>query len=345
MLFFRNDYGQGCIPEIMELLNNTNLNSFVGYGEDDLCLQAKSLIQSKMIDHDVDIHFISGGTLTNKTVISSVLRPFEAVISCDTGHIATHETGAIESTGHKVITVPNVNGKLTPQLIRKAFYEHMLTYEHLVYPKMVYISNSTEFGTVYSRQEIEEIVSICKELDLYLYMDGARLGTALMSGVDYTLNDLAEWCDVFYIGGTKNGALMGEAVVICNESLKPFFRFCMKQNGAMMAKGWLLGIQFKGLFENDSFYRAAKHANSMAQKLQDALSELKYPFLMKSETNQIFPIVTDKEYEFLSSVVDFEIWEKQDQNIAIRFVTSWTTTKEDLDSLIEYLKQAKALED
>ena len=223
MLFFRNDYGQGCIPEIMELLNNTNLNSFVGYGEDDLCLQAKSLIQSKMIAHDVDIHFISGGTLTNKTVISSVLRPFEAVISCDTGHIATHETGAIESTGHKVITVPNVNGKLTPQLIRKAFDEHMLTYEHLVYPKMVYISNSTEFGTVYSRQEIEEIVSICKELDLYLYMDGARLGTALMSGVDYTLNDLAEWCDVFYIGGTKNGGLMGEADVICNESLKPFF--------------------------------------------------------------------------------------------------------------------------
>ena len=207
-----------------------------------------------MVDHTVDVHFISGGTLTNQTVIKSMLRPFEAVISCDTGHIATHETGAIEATGHKVITVQNVNGKLTPALIQKSFDEHMLTYEHLVYPKMVYISNATEFGTVYTREELIALHEKCQELGLYLYMDGARLGAALMSGVDYSLNDLAAWCDVFYIGGTKNGALMGEAVVIINDSLKPYFRFCMKQNGAMMAKGWLLGIQIAGLFEHDAFY-------------------------------------------------------------------------------------------
>lgn len=345
MLFFRNDYGQGCIPEILEQMNQTNMQSHVGYGEDEICMHAKQLIQSKMVDHTVDVHFISGGTLTNQTVIKSMLRPFEAVISCDTGHIATHETGAIEATGHKVITVQNVNGKLTPALIQKSFDEHMLTYEHLVYPKMVYISNATEFGTVYTREELTALHEKCQELGLYLYMDGARLGAALMSGVDYSLNDLAAWCDVFYIGGTKNGALMGEAVVIINDSLKPYFRFCMKQNGAMMAKGWLLGIQFAGLFENDAFYTVAKHANEMAAQIQDALFDLKYPFLMKSDTNQIFPFVNENEYVFLKEKVDFELWENRKEGKVIRFVTSWSTTQEQVDALITLLKQAKELKE
>ena len=202
MLFFRNDYGQGCIPEILEQMNQTNMQSHVGYGEDEICMHAKQLIQSKMVDHTVDVHFISGGTLTNQTVIKSMLRPFEAVISCDTGHIATHETGAIEATGHKVITVQNVNGKLTPALIQKSFDEHMLTYEHLVYPKMVYISNATEFGTVYTREELIALHEKCQELGLYLYMDGARLGYGLAADTSLTLKDYVKYCDVFYIGGT-----------------------------------------------------------------------------------------------------------------------------------------------
>ena len=234
MLFFRNDYGQGCIPEIMEYMNTTNGHSFTGYGMDTICQNAKETIKKHIPDYDVDIHFLVGGTITNQTIIKACLKPFEAVIACDTGHIATHETGAIEAVGHKVIPVNNYAGKINPSDIRKVFDTHMLSYEHMVYPKMVYISNATEYGTVYM-------------------MDGARLGVAL-STVDYTLNDLANICDVFYIGGTKNGALMGEAVVISNPELKPYFRFVMKQNGAMLAKGWLLGIQFLGLFEHDAFF-------------------------------------------------------------------------------------------
>lgn len=343
MLSFRSDYTTGCIPEILDLMNQTNNDYHIGYGEDEICDHAKTLIQSKMTDHNVDVHFISGGTLTNQTVIKTMLRPFEAVISCDTGHIATHETGAIEATGHKVITVSNVNGKITPALIQKSFDEHMLTYEHLVYPRMVYLSNATEFGTVYTKEELEAIHVKCQELGLYLYMDGARLGSALMSGVDYSLNDIANWCDVFYIGGTKNGALMGEAVIIVNDDLKPYFRFCMKQNGAMMAKGWLLGIQFVGLFEKDAFYSTAKHANEMAAQIQDALFELKYPFLMKSDTNQIFPVVSEQEYLFLKEKVDFELWENREEDKVIRFVTNWSTKQEQVDALITLLKQAKEL--
>lgn len=259
MLFFRNDYGQGCIPEIMEYMNTTNGHSFTGYGMDVICQNAKETIKKHIPDYDVDIHFLVGGTITNQTIIKACLKPFEAVIACDTGHIATHETGAIEAVGHKVIPVNNYAGKINPSDIRKVFDAHMLSYEHMVYPKMVYISNATEYGTVYTLDELKNIRAVCDELGLYLMMDGARLGVAL-STVDYTLNDLANICDVFYIGGTKNGALMGEAVVISNPELKPYFRFVMKQNGAMLAKGWLLGIQFLGLFEHDAFFGYAKQS-------------------------------------------------------------------------------------
>lgn len=343
MLFFRNDYGQGCIPEILELLNTTNLESKPGYGLDSYCEQAKILIQSQMPDTPVDIHFISGGTLTNLTIVKSILRPYEAVIACDTGHIATHETGSIEATGHKVIEVNNCVGKITPAAIEKAFEDHMLTYEHMVYPKMVYISNPTEFGTVYTREELEDLRKICDKLDLYLMMDGARLATALTSGVDYTLNDLAKWMDVFYIGGTKNGALMGEAIVFSNLDLSKNFRFVMKQDGAMMSKGWLLGLQFIGLFQDDAFFRVARHANEMAQRIQDYAHELGYPFLMKSTTNQIFLNVTLEQYEYLSKYIDFEIWSKQDDFLSVRFVTSWHTSKEDVDAVCALLHAAKEL--
>lgn len=340
MLFFRNDYGQGCIPEILEYMNSTNGNSYTGYGMDEICQKAKQYIQSQISDYDVDIHFLVGGTITNQTIIKACLKPFEAVIACDTGHIATHETGAIEAVGHKVITVNNYAGKINPADIKKEFDEHMLTYEHMVYPKMVYISNATEYGTVYTIEELKEIRQICDELGLYLMMDGARLGVALMSGVDYTLNDLANLCDVFYIGGTKNGALIGEAVIISNPELKPYFRFMMKQNGAMLAKGWLLGIQFLGLFETDAFYTYAKHSIDLAQKIQNTLQDLGYALFMKSDTNQIFVNVTKEQFQYLIDNIDFEIWEKCDDHYVIRFVTSWHTTQEEVDSLCAYLKEA-----
>lgn len=343
MLFFRNDYGQGCIPEILELLKNTNNECIGGYGIDKYCDQAKLLIRAHILDTEVDVHFITGGTLTNLTIIKSILRPYEAVIACDTGHISTHETGSVEATGHKVIELPNCNGKLTATAIEKAFEDHMLVYEHMVYPKLVYISNSTEFGTVYTRQELESLRDVCDRLGLYLMMDGARLGVALTSGVDYTLNDLAKWCDVFYIGGTKNGALMGEAVIFSNPELNSYFRFVMKQDGAMMAKGWLLGLQFIGLFDNDKFFECAKHANEMAKIIQDYAHELGYPFLMKTSTNQIFLNLNLDQYEYLSKEIDFEIWEKRDDLITVRFVTSWYTKKEDVDELCKYLYVASQL--
>ena len=344
MLFFRNDYGQGCIPEILELMNDINYQSNPGYGLDKYCEQAKALIQSHMPDTEVDIHFITGGTLTNLTIIKSILRPYEAVIACDSGHISTHETGSIEATGHKVIALQNSDGKLQASQIEKCFNDHMMTYEHMVYPKMVYISNSTEFGTVYTRDELDQIKKVCDKLGLYLMMDGARLGAALESGIDYTLNDIAKWCDVFYIGGTKNGALMGEAVVFSNKTLAHNFRFVMKQDGAMMAKGWLLGLQFIGLFNNDAFFKVARHANEMAQRIQSYAYNLGYPFLMKSTTNQIFLNVTLEQYEYLSKVADFEIWDKQDDVISIRLVTSWHTNEEDVKEICKCLYIAKELE-
>lgn len=343
MLFFRNDYGQGCIPEILELLNKTNDESTGGYGIDDYCQKAKTLIRSHMPDIDADIHFITGGTLTNLTIIKSILRPYEAVIACDTGHISTHETGSIEATGHKVIELTNSNGKLTPAAIQKCFDDHMLTFEHMVYPKLVYISNATELGTVYTRDELQGLRDICDKLGLYLMMDGARLGAALMSGIDYDLNDIAKWCDVFYIGGTKNGALMGEAVVITNPDLTKHFRFVMKQDGAMMAKGWLLGLQFIGLFEDGAIFKVAKRENEFAQKIQDYAHDLGYSFMMKSSTNQIFLNVSLAQYEYLSKLVDFEIWDKHDDIISIRFVTSWHTTEQEVEELCKILTVAKEL--
>ena len=341
MLFFRNDYGQGCVSSILDLLQNTNENPYIGYGEDELCQKAREIVHSKMPDNDVDIHFIASGTLTNQTILSHILRNYEGVIACDTGHIATHETGAIEARGHKVICVPSENGKVTPEAVRTCFQQHMASYAHMVYPKVVYISNATELGTVYTRQELEALRVICDELHLYLFMDGARLGAALMSGIDYTLNDLARWCDIFYIGGTKNGALFGEAVVISNPELKPNFRFSMKQNGGMMAKGWLLGIQFIGLFENDDFYKVAARENEFARAIQSSALLLGYPLFTKSDTNQVFIVVTPQEYEYLKQYVDFEVWDRWNEDYAIRLVTSWHTTLEEVDQLIGHLGRAK----
>lgn len=345
MIFFRNDYGEGCIEPILDLIKKANEQSNPGYGEDKYCRQAADLIRSKMVDFHPDIHFVVGGTLANLIILKHLLRPYEGVISCDTGHINVHETGAVEAIGHKIITVPNANGKLTCNAIRHCVEEAKLQYAHMVMPKVVYISNATELGTVYTRKEMEDLRAICDELGLYLFMDGARLGSALMSGVvDYSLNDLSRWCDVYYIGGTKNGALFGEAIVIPNEQLKPYFRFVQKQTGGLLAKGWLLGIQFIGLFENDDFYKCAKHANDLAKKIQDAIIEYRYPVYTRSCTNQVFFVASPEQYDYLRSRVDFEVWDRWRDNYIIRLVTSWHTKEDEVEYLIVYLKEASQIE-
>ena len=335
MLFFRNDYGQGCIPEIMEYMNTTNGHSFTGYGMDEICQRAKEAIKKHIPDYDVDVHFIVGGTITNQTIIKACLKPFEAVISCDTGHIATHETGAIEATGHKVIPVNNYAGKINPSDIRKVFDTHMLSYEHMVYPKMVYISNATEYGTVYTFDELKDIRAVCDELGLYLMMDGARLGVAL-STVDYTLNDLANLCDVFYIGGTKVGALFGEAVVITNPCLKQDFRYCIKQKGGMLAKGRLLGVQFLELFKDGLYFEISKHAIDMAMLLKDGLKEKGYEFFMDSNTNQQFIIVEDAKLQEIRQKYGVTYQERYDEtHSVIRLCTSWATKEENVKAFLQ----------
>lgn len=341
MLFFRNDYGQGCTSRILELLAQANEADNPGYGTDQYCQRARELLASRMPDHEPVIHFLVGGTIVNLTVLRHILRPYEGVYSPDTGHIAVHETGSVEATGHKVITVPNASGKITPAALRKAHSQFQLIFEHMVMPRAVYISNATELGTVYTRKELEDLRAICDEFQLYLIMDGARLGNALESGVDYDLNDLAGWCDAFTIGATKNGALFGEALVIMNRKLQPYFRFTEKQSGAMLAKGWLLGLQFIGLFEDDAWFENARHANELAMTIQNRVKELGYPLLLTSETNQIFVVVTRQEYEYLSTRVDFEIWEHWNDDIIVRFVTSWHTTQEEAEYLCVYLEEAR----
>ena len=335
MLFFRNDYGQGCIPEIMEYMNTTNGHSFTGYGMDVICQNAKETIKKHIPDYDVDIHFLVGGTITNQTIIKACLKPFEAVIACDTGHIATHETGAIEAVGHKVIPVNNYAGKINPSDIRKVFDTHMLSYEHMVYPKMVYISNATEYGTVYTLDELKNIRTVCDELGLYLMMDGARLGVAL-STVDYTLNDLANICDVFYIGGTKVGALFGEAVVITNPCLKQDFRYCIKQKGGMLAKGRLLGVQFLELFKDGLYFEISKHAIDMAMLLKDGLKEKGYEFFMDSNTNQQFIIVEDAKLQEIRQKYGVTYQERYDEtHSVIRLCTSWATKEENVKAFLQ----------
>lgn len=328
MYSFKNDYSEGAHPRILNALLESNMEQVEGYGEDPYCIEAAGLIKKKIGREDIDIHFIPGGTQTNLTVISSFLRPHEAAIAANTGHILVHETGAIENTGHKVISIASSDGKLTPSLIKPALDAH--TDEHMVKPKLVYISNSTEIGTIYSKKELQELSKFCKENKLYLYADGARLGSALCSGAnDIKLSDMGSLVDAFYIGGTKNGALIGEALVICRDSLKEDFRFFIKQKGAMLAKGKLLGIQFLELFKDDLYFDLAKHANDMANILKEGIKKAGYGFLIDSPSNQIFPILPNKLIEKLLKNFSFYVWEKVDEeNSAIRLVTSWATNRE-----------------
>jgi threonine aldolase len=338
---FLNDYGEGCIPEILEILGRSNHTQEIGYGEDTLCAEASMLIKEETGCLDADVHFASGATQANKIIISSALRPFEAVVAASTGHIAVHEAGAIEATGHKICTVPTDNGKLTPPLVDQVVKFH--SDEHMVKPRMVYISNTTEVGTVYTKKELMALKEYCVAKNLYLFVDGARLAQALTSKAnDVAMKEFAALPDIFYIGGTKNGALLGEAIVINNDILKENFRFNLKQNGALLAKGRILGAQFIGLFAGNLFYKNGVHANSMAMKLADGIREEGYGFLAEPVSNQIFPILPNKVIDRLLEDYQFYSWtDNGDGSSSIRLVTSWATLEEEVDGFINAIKSAR----
>ncbi|MBW9171967.1 aminotransferase class I/II-fold pyridoxal phosphate-dependent enzyme [Clostridium estertheticum] len=338
MYSFKNDYSEGAHPNILKALMKSNMEQTEGYGEDKYSIGAIKLLKDKLKCNDIDIHMFCGGTQTNLTSISAFLRPHEAVISASTGHVLVHETGAIEATGHKVISVKVDDGKLKPIHIKMAIDEH--TDEHMVKPKMVYISNPTEIGTIYKKQELKDLYDFCTKNNIILYVDGARLGSALCSKEnDIKISDLPKLTDVFYIGGTKNGALLGEALVICKEDLKEDFRYHIKQKGGLLAKGRLIGVQFFELFRNDLYFDLARHANFMAETLKLGIKECGYKFLINSSTNQIFPILHNKTIEKLQENYLFFVWQKIDEdNSAVRLVTSWATKDEHVKSFIDDLK-------
>lgn len=338
MYSFKNDYSEGAHERIINALVKTNYEQTEGYGTDYYTEKAKDLLKNKMCREDVDIHLLAGGTQVNLTAISAFLRPHQAVIGADTSHINCHETGAIEATGHKVIAVKTEDGKLTPALIQKVVDEH--TDEHMVQPKLVYISDSTELGTLYTKSELMDLCKYCGENNLLLYLDGARLGSALVAEEnDLKLDDIAKLVDAFYIGGTKNGALFGEALIICNNALKEDFRYFIKQKGGLLAKGRLLGIQFEELFKDSLYFELAKHANKMAILLKNALREKGYEFLTNSYTNQQFPILPKEVVAKLSEKYSFNIERVIDENnIAIRLVTSWATNEAGVLEFINYLQ-------
>jgi threonine aldolase len=339
MYSFKNDYSEGAHPRILNALLETNFEQEDGYGEDSYSRKAIELLKQRIGRTDVEIHLLTGGTQTNLTALSAFLRPHEAAIAASTGHIHTHETGAIEATGHKIITIEVDDGKLNPSHLKAVLDAH--TDEHMVKPKLVYISNSTEIGSIYKKNELEQLRDFCQINNLILFMDGARLGSALCSEEnDLTLSDLPALVDAFYIGGTKNGALIGEALVICRDSLKEDFRFHMKQKGALLAKGRLLGIQFLELFRDNLFFDLAIHANRMAGLLRDEISKANFKFLTHSPSNQIFPILPNSLITELQSNYSFLIWEKVDADYsAIRLVTSWATKEEEVLAFIAEMKR------
>lgn len=346
MIRFNCDYSEGAHPGILEKLTLTNLEQLPGYGQDIYCRQAADLIKSLCNTPEADVHFLAGGTQTNLTVIAACLRPYQGVISADSGHINVHETGAIEATGHRVITAAEKDGKITAEQISRCCKEHWQddNPEFAPQPKLVYISFPTEYGTLYSKEELSAIRCACDENNLYLFMDGARLGYGLEApGNDLTLADIAACCDVFYIGGTKVGALLGEAVVIVNPKLQKDFRYFMKQKGAMLAKGRILGLQFLALFENGLYFKLAKHADDMAQIIRRACADAGYTFLYDSPTNQQFPVMPNDIVKRLEEDYAFAHIKRLDRSrTAIRICTSWATREEDVRQLAADIRKYAA---
>lgn len=347
MIYFHNDYSEGCHPAVLKRLAETNLLQTPGYGTDDYCAAAADLIRKACGRENAAVHFLVGGTQANLTVIDSALRPHQGAVCADTGHINVHETGAVEATGHKVLGIPSDDGKITSQQVRELVDAHWASdsFEHTVQPKLVYISNPTELGTLYSKTELTDLASVCREKGLYLFLDGARLGYGLMaSGNDLTLADIADLCDVFYIGGTKVGAMFGEAVVFSNPVLAEDFRYMIKQHGGMLAKGRLLGIQFAALFEDGLYWKISSHADSLADQIRATLDEIGASYLVPTTANQIFPILSDTFLEALGRNFHFEETQRvDDSHRAVRFCTSWATTKENTDALCAEMKRLSKL--
>ena len=343
MIYFHNDYSEGCHEKVLEALTRTNLEQTPGYGTDDYCKEAAELIARACGREDLKVHFLVGGTQANLTVIAAALRPYQAAVCAVSGHINVHETGAVEATGHKVLGLPSADGRITAQQVRDLVAAHRAndSFEHENQPKMVYISNPTELGTLYSLKELEELSAACHDNGLYLFLDGARLGYGLVAkGNDVTLNDLARLCDVFYIGGTKVGALFGEAVVYSNPVLAEDFRYMIKRQGGMLAKGRLLGVQFKALFEDNLYFDIAGHAVRMADKIRSVFDEMGVPYLVSGVTNQIFPILSDEFLAELGKNFMFTEMERVDENHrCVRFCTSWASTEEKVDALCRELKR------
>lgn len=340
MYSFKNDYSEGCHPAILEALRTLWQEQVAWYGEDSYSEEARDILRKKMLTPEAWVYFVSGGTQANLTVIASLLRPHEAVIAASSWHIAVHEAGAIEATWHKVVIHETNDGKLTGEHIESLLHEHALA-PHMVKPRLVYISNTTEVGTLYTKHEIEDIARTCKNHDLLFFIDGARLGSALTAeGTDITLADIAHSADVFTIWGTKNGALFGEAIVIPENTLQRDFLYHVKQRGALLAKGWILGIQFRELFRDDLYFDLARHANVIAGKMSEGCMHIGYTLLTPSNTNQIFPILPNTVIASLMEEYEFYIWQKIDMHhSAIRLVTSWATPDAQAEAFIETLKR------
>lgn len=341
MISFESDYIEGAHPQILERLVETNFEQLSGYGDDKYSHSAKEKIKALCQSDDVEVFLLTGGTQTNQIIIDTLLNSFEGVIAADTGHIATHEAGAIEFTGHKVLTLPQYEGKIKPEDLRKKLSDFYVdeNYEHTVFPGMVYISHPTEYGTLYSAEELTELSSICKQYKIPLYMDGARLGYALESkGTDVSLPLIAKLCDAFYIGGTKVGALCGEAVVFTRGNTPKHFFTSIKQHGALLAKGRLTGVQFDTLFTNDLYFEISRHAINMADKLREAFREKGYQFYIETVTNQIFIVLNEEQKEKLNGKVAYGYWETlPDGRTVVRLATSWATTEENVKELIDLI--------
>lgn len=339
MYRFTNDYSEGAHPSILEAMTATNLEGNFGYGCDPHCEHAAALIRQKIGRPDADVHFFVGGTQTNATCICAFLRPHEAAIAAHSGHICVHETGAVEATGHKCIAMPAApGGKLTPGLVRQAVAAH--PDEHMVKPRLVYVSNTTEVGGVYTTAELEALRAVCDELGLLLYLDGARLASALACG-GASFEDLGRLCDAFYIGGTKNGAIFGEAVCIMNPALKPDFRYILKQHGGMLAKGWLLGVQFEQLMRSGLYEELGEHSTRMARQLAEGLKGLGVEFLFESPSNQIFPILPDEVLAKLEGAFHWEVNATlEGGRSCIRLVCSWATQQAAVTAFLLAVEQA-----
>lgn len=341
MISFENDYIAGAHPQILKRLMETNLEPLSGYGTDPYCESAGRKIREACGCPDAEVEFLVGGTQTNSVIISSMLKDYEGVIAAKTGHVSIHEAGAIEYTGHKVLELPQKEGKIMPSDLRDylaGFYGDE-NHEHMVFPGMVYVSHPTEYGTLYTKAELKEIADICHSCKIPLFLDGARLGYGLMSRqAELSLQDIARLCDVFYIGGTKVGALCGEAVVFTKQNKPPHFMNSVKKRGALLAKGRLLGIQFDTLFTDNLYFDISRHAIDMAEELKTIIQSRQIPFHMESPTNQQFIILENERIKELKEKVKFSFWEQYNDSAAvIRFVTSWSTTKEDLKELREIL--------